>query len=80
MKDGPLLDVIVIHRIGELRPADQIVLVLVASSHRVAAFEAAEFIMDFLKTEAVFWKKEVRGDKESWVQSTRSDFARRENW
>lgn len=75
-----LLDVVVIHRIGELKSNDQIVLVLVASSHRPDAFAACEFIMDFLKTEAVFWKKELRDSSSEWVRSTESDYKRRDEW
>ncbi|MXZ56306.1 MAG: molybdenum cofactor biosynthesis protein MoaE [Gammaproteobacteria bacterium] len=75
-----LLDVIVIHRIGELQPEDQIVLVIVASAHRADAFAACEFIMDLLKTEAVFWKKET-GDEESvWIESTLEDVNRSQEW
>lgn len=75
-----LLDVAVIHRIGHLRASEQIVLVLVASSHRPDAFAACEFIMDFLKTEAIFWKKEIRGDQEVWIDSTADDRSRRDGW
>ena len=76
----PLLEVQVIHRVGQLCPSDQIVLVAVASAHRAAAFAAAEFIMDCLKTEAVFWKKEHTHLGEHWVQSTDTDEQRRERW
>lgn len=75
-----LLDVAVIHRIGHLHSSEQIVLVLVASSHRPDAFAACEFIMDFLKTEAIFWKKEIRGEKEVWIDSTADDRSRRDGW
>ena len=75
-----LLDVAVIHRIGHLHASEQIVLVLVASSHRPDAFAACEFIMDFLKTEAIFWKKEIRGDQEVWIDSTADDRSRRDDW
>ena len=75
-----LLDTLIIHRVGLLRPADQIVLVLVASSHRPDAFAACECIMDFLKTEAVFWKKEHRSDGEVWIESTADDHYRRDGW
>jgi len=75
-----LLDVVVIHRIGELQPEDQIVLVIVASAHRADAFAACEFVMDLLKTEAVFWKKET-GDEESvWIESTLEDVNRSQEW
>lgn len=75
-----LQDVIVIHRVGEIPSGSQIVLVLVASSHRPDAFAACEFIMDYLKTEAVFWKKEIRDDGEVWIRSTANDKARRDDW
>ena len=63
----------VIHRVGELKPADQIVLVIVASAHRGHAFDACEFIMDYLKTQAPFWKKERTAQGERWVDSRDSD-------
>ena len=80
MKQWSLLDVVVIHRIGLLRPEDQIVLVLVGSSHRMDAFAACERIMDYLKTEAVFWKKEIRDKDETWISSTTEDYRRRDSW
>lgn len=77
----PLQDVVVIHRVGDLKPGDQIVLVLVASAHRSAAFAGCEFVMDMLKTKAVFWKKEVRaGSKGTWIRSTGDDFERAKHW
>jgi molybdopterin synthase catalytic subunit len=67
-------DATLIHRVGELRPADQIVLVCIASSHRHDAFEACAFIMDYLKTRAPFWKKEQLKDGSSrWVDARESD-------
>lgn len=69
----PLLAVKVIHRIGELHSTDQIVFVGVASRHRGAAFSACEFIMDFLKTQAPFWKKEKTAVGERWVDARSSD-------
>ena len=72
-----LLDVLVIHRVGDLAPQDQIVLVLAASSHRPDAFAASEFIMDYLKTDAVFWKKERREGGDAWIRATDSDHERR---
>lgn len=69
----PLLAVRVIHRIGELHAADQIVFVGVASRHRGAAFSACEFIMDFLKTQAPFWKKEKTATGERWVDARSTD-------
>ncbi len=75
-----LADVLVIHRVGRLRPADQIVLVLCASRHRAEAFAACEFIMDFLKTEAIFWKKESGREGTRWVESTQQDHSRVAGW
>jgi molybdopterin synthase catalytic subunit len=68
-----LIDTLVIHRVGKLVPGDRIVLVGVASAHRGEAFEACEFIMDFLKTRAPFWKKEETAAGPRWVQARASD-------
>jgi len=68
-----VLDALVIHRVGKLRPTDQIVLVVVASAHRGDAFAACEFIMDYLKTRAPFWKKEQTGSGARWVEARESD-------
>jgi len=68
-----VLDCTVIHRYGELSPHDQIVLVAVASAHRGDAFAACEFIMDYLKTQAPFWKKEHRPEGAAWVEARASD-------
>ena len=76
----PLEDVTIIHRVGRLEAGDQIVLVGAASPHRQAAFDAAQFIMDFLKTDAPFWKAEERGDETSWVDARESDIAARDRW
>jgi molybdopterin synthase catalytic subunit len=70
----------VIHRVGELEPTDPIVLVVVAGSHRAAAFEACEFIMDYLKTRAPFWKKEATRKGERWVESRESDREAADRW
>ena len=75
-----LLDVTVIHRIGRLLPGDPIVLVAVVSSHRGEAFAACEFIMDYLKTQAPFWKKEETADGERWVEARASDDAAAARW
>ena len=75
-----LLDCTVIHRVGTLKPTDQIVLVIVACSHRGHAFEACEFIMDYLKMDAPFWKKERTADGERWVDSRESDAAAAKRW
>lgn len=70
----------VIHRVGELHSGDQIVLVLCASAHRAAAFDACQFVMDFLKTDAVFWKKEAGSGGGRWVDSTAADQERSGRW
>ena len=75
-----VMDCTVIHRYGPLQPTDQIVLVAVASAHRGDAFAACEFIMDFLKTQAPFWKKEQVGGAERWVEAKSSDDAAAERW
>ena len=75
-----LLDVCVIHRVGDLAPADQIVLVVVASSHRPDAFAACEFLMDYLKTDAVIWKQERRDGGDVWITATDGDRQRRAGW
>jgi molybdopterin synthase catalytic subunit len=75
-----LYDVLVVHRVGELRPTDPIVLVVVTSAHRGEAFAACEFIMDYLKTEAPFWKKETTPSGARWVDARDSDDAARERW
>ena len=75
-----ILDALVIHRVGRLRPTDQIVLVVVASAHRGDAFAACEFIMDYLKTRAPFWKKEQTGSGTRWVEARESDDIAAERW
>jgi molybdopterin synthase catalytic subunit len=75
-----LLDVLVVHRVGTLRPLDQIVLVAVTSSHRGDAFAACEFVMDYLKTEAPFWKREVTPEGSRWVDARESDEAAKRRW
>ena len=77
----PLQGVRIIHRIGVLRPGEDIVLVVTLSSHRQAAFEAAEFLMDYLKTSAPFWKKETGADGVGmWVDAREADDKARERW
>jgi molybdopterin synthase catalytic subunit len=80
MQRWELADALVIHRYGDLKPLDQIVLVVVASAHRQAAFAACEFIMDFLKTEAPFWKKESTPEGERWVDAKEIDEAAKNRW
>ena len=75
-----VLDLAIIHRIGALEPADQIVLVMVLSAHRGDAFSACEFIMDYLKTEAPFWKKETSGKASKWVEARKSDLFAQKKW
>ena len=76
----PLLGVTVIHRYGRLVPGDNVVLVITSSSHREAAFAAAEFLMDYLKTRAPFWKKEERAGGTDWVAARQTDDAAAERW
>jgi len=76
----PLTGVTVIHRVGQLRPGDRIVLVAVASQHRHAAFQACEFLMDYLKTHAPFWKEETRGSEHHWVEHRHSDDDAAKRW
>lgn len=78
----PLLGLTVVHRFGLIRPGEEIVLVLTASSHRRAAFEAAEFLMDYLKTRAPFWKREhlKDGTVGGWVEAKDVDDRAAERW
>jgi molybdopterin synthase catalytic subunit len=76
----PLLGVTIIHRIGKLAPGDGIVLVAVASTHRQVAFAAAEFLMDYLKTRAPFWKSEDRAGSAEWVEARDADEAAASRW
>ena len=73
-------DVLVVHRVGTLRPTDQIVLVMVASSHRGEAFQACEFLMDYLKTRAPFWKKEKTPEGGRWVDARTTDDTAADRW
>ena len=79
-KRWQIYDALVIHRIGRLMPLDQIVLVVVTSAHRGDAFAACEFIMDYLKTQAPFWKKEKTPDGARWVEARASDDKAAERW
>jgi molybdopterin synthase catalytic subunit len=78
----PLLGATVIHRYGRVRPGDNIVLVVTVSSHRQAAFAAADFLMDYLKTRAPFWKKEIHADgsEGQWVEAKDADDRAMERW
>jgi len=75
-----VMDCTVIHRYGDLGPNDQIVLVAVASAHRSDAFAACQFIMDYLKTQAPFWKKEHRAGGATWVEARAADDEAAERW
>lgn len=75
-----LADVLVIHRYGRLAPGDQIMMVATASRHRAAAFEAAEFLMDYLKSRAPFWKKEFGSDGAAWVAAKDEDEDALKRW
>ena len=79
-KRWPLIDVTIIHRTGRLLPNDQIVLVLTASAHREAAFDAARFLMDFLKTRAPFWKQEETAEGTRWVAAKDADDRAADKW
>lgn len=79
-KRWQLIDTLIIHRFGTLKPQDQIVLVAITCSHRGDAFKACEFIMDFLKTSAPFWKKEATNQGESWVEAKVSDDQAKARW
>jgi molybdopterin synthase catalytic subunit len=75
-----LIDTLVVHRVGQLRPGDRIVLVGVSSAHRGEAFAACEFIMDYLKTRAPFWKREDTPAGPRWVEARASDDSAAEKW
>ena len=75
-----LVDALVIHRHGPLKPGEQIMMVATASKHRAHAFEAAEFLMDYLKSRAPFWKKEHHDTTERWVEAKSSDEAALDRW
>ena len=76
----PLLDIAIIHRFGELLPGDRIVLVVTLAQHRAAAYEAASFLMDYLKTLAPFWKRELRASGEHWIDARNSDDEAAARW
>jgi molybdopterin synthase catalytic subunit len=76
----PLTALTIIHRYGRLQPGENIMMVLTASAHRAAAFEAAEFLMDYLKTAAPFWKSEERPSGKTWVDAKREDDAAAARW
>ncbi|QLH70337.1 molybdenum cofactor biosynthesis protein MoaE [Rhodopseudomonas palustris] len=80
IKRWPITALTIIHRVGRLVPGDNIVLVLAASAHRQAAFAAAEFLMDYLKANAPFWKREERSDGSRWVEAHSRDDAALARW
>ncbi len=75
-----IFDALVVHRVGTLKPTDQIVMVVVASAHRGEAFKACEFLMDYLKTRAPFWKKEATSKGGRWVDARSADDAAADRW
>ena len=75
-----IYDALVIHRVGTLKPGDQIVLVVVTGAHRSEAFQACEFLMDYLKTRAPFWKKERTPDGARWVEARENDDVAADRW
>jgi molybdopterin synthase catalytic subunit len=75
-----IYDALIVHRVGPLRPTDQIVLVAVTGAHRGEAFDACRFLMDYLKTRAPFWKKESTPDGERWVEARASDDVAAARW
>jgi molybdopterin synthase catalytic subunit len=75
-----IYDALVVHRVGRLAPTDQIVLVVVTSAHRGEAFQACEFLMDYLKTRAPFWKKEQTRQGARWVEARSADDAAADRW
>jgi molybdopterin synthase catalytic subunit len=76
----PLTGTLIIHRHGRLAPGETIMMVATASAHRKTAFEAAEFLMDYLKSRAPFWKKEIGADGEAWVAAKDADEAALNRW
>jgi molybdopterin synthase catalytic subunit len=80
LKRWKICDVLVIHRYGKLEPGEPIMMVATAAEHRREAFEAAEYLMDYLKSRAPFWKKEVLNGEENWVDATSADEASLNRW
>ena len=80
MRRWPITAWHITHRVGQMRPADPIVFVATASKHRRAAFEAADFLMDYLKSEAPFWKQEQSGDKQKWIEPRAQDLENKSRW
>jgi len=80
MKRWNIVDLAITHRVGQLKPADNIVMVVVISAHRKEAFDACEFLMDYLKTQAPFWKKEITRQGEEWIEFKQSDQQAADRW
>jgi len=80
MKRWDIVDLAITHRVGQLKPSENIVMVVVISAHRKEAFEACEFLMDYLKTQAPFWKKEITRQGEKWIEFKQSDQQAADNW
>ena len=80
LRRWPLSGAHILHRTGEMRAGETIVFVATASKHRRAAFEAADFLMDYLKTEAVFWKKETTADGATWIEPRQDDYTDAARW
>lgn len=76
----PISHACVHHRVGEMKAGETIVFVATASAHRRAAFEAADFLMDYLKTKAVFWKREITNQGEAWIEPRAADYEDAERW
>lgn len=76
----PINYLTIVHRVGDMQPEDPIVFVAVAAAHRRPAFEATDFLMDYLKSEAPFWKKETSNGGEYWVEPTKRDYDDKQRW
>lgn len=76
----PLLGLAIVHRVGEMRPGEPIVFVAAAAAHRRAAFEAVDFLMDYLKSEAPFWKQEIAASGARWIEPTQKDHEDKARW
>lgn len=75
-----LTDALVIHRVGTMKPGDPIVMVITAAEHRRAAFESCDYLMDYLKTDAMFWKKQTGAAGDKWIEPRADDYKDRERW
>ncbi len=80
MQRWDINDLAIIHRVGQLKPGENIVMVVVISGHRKEAFDACEFLMDYLKTQAPFWKKEITRQGEEWIEFKQSDQQAADSW